>query len=177
MTVLRILEYPDPRLKTVARKVTNINDAKVQKDIDDMLETLLKTPHCGGLAATQLDIKDPYYIFVFFDNDENSTPICVVNAEIIDTQGEVFEDEGCMSVYPNHIRASVTRPKKTKIKCLDRHGKEHELERDGYLAKLFVHETDHLDGKVYIDHLSTLKRGMIDKKITKVIKGNSLKKE
>lgn len=162
-------------MKTVAKKVIDINDVKVQKDIDNMLETLLKTPHCGGLAATQLDIKDPYYIFVFFDDDANSTPICAVNAEILEMQGEIFEDEGCMSVYPNHIRASVTRPKKTKIKYLDRYGKEHELERGGYLAKLFVHETDHLNGKVYIDHLSSLKRSMVDKKIMKVIKGNKLR--
>lgn len=170
MTVLKILEYPNPRLKTVAKRVDNVLDANVQKDIDDMLETLLHTPHCGGLAATQVDIQDPYRMFVFFDSEDQNAAKHVINPEILETTGEVFEEEGCMSVYPNHIHASVKRPAQTKIKFIDRQGNPCELTRGGYLAKLFIHEIDHLNGKLYIDHLQPLKRKMTDKKIDKVLR-------
>lgn len=172
MSVLRILNYPDPRLKTVAEKVENIHDPDVQKMIDDMLETLLNTPHCGGLAATQLDIEHPKQIFVFYDFDESdlSKPqvaTVVVNPEIISTEGEVFEEEGCMSVYPDFIQAKVKRPAKTHMRALDRHGNVVEYTRTGYLAKNFMHETDHLNGKLYIDHLKPVKRSVVDGKILK----------
>jgi peptide deformylase len=169
MTVLRILDYPDPRLKTVAPVVEDVHQPEIQQMIDDMLETLLKTPRCGGLAATQLDIAKPKRIFVFYDsNDSQSNPTCVVNPEIISTTGEVFEEEGCMSVYCEEVSAKLKRPQRTKIKCINRDGQAMELERDGYLAKLFVHECDHLNGKLYIDYLLPLKRRMVDKKVTKL---------
>jgi peptide deformylase len=170
MAILRILEYPDPRLEKVAKVVTDVFDIKVQKDVDDMLETLLNTPHCGGLAATQVDIRDPFRIFVFFDSDDRSSATCIINPEIVETIGEVLEEEGCMSVYPRYIQAPVKRPAQTKINYIDREGNACELIRDGYLAKLFVHEIDHLNGKLYIDHLSSLKRKMTNKKIDKVIR-------
>ncbi|OGT30880.1 MAG: peptide deformylase [Gammaproteobacteria bacterium RIFCSPHIGHO2_12_FULL_35_23] len=181
MAVLRILNYPDPRLKTVAEPVTDINDPIVQQMIADMLETLVNTPHCGGLAATQLDIQNPKRIFVFYDffEDKNSkeTPTVVINPEIVNTEGEVFEQEGCMSVYPNEILAAILRPARTHMRGLDRHGKPIEFIREGYLAKNFMHEVDHLNGKLYIDHLKPLKRTMLDKKIKKVRTDHAKQKE
>lgn len=177
MSIYRILQYPDPRLKTVAPPVENINDEHVQTMIHSMYETLLNTEHCGGLAATQLDIKNPLRIFVFYDFDEsdieNQTARIVVNPEIVKTEGEVFEPEGCMSVCPNNLHVPVKRPALTTMKAIDEHGNPIELTRGGYLAKLFVHEVDHLNGKVYIDHLKPVKRQMINKKIDKLLKKTS----
>ena len=175
MAILDILKYPDPRLKTKAPAVDDIKSAEVQSMIQDMLETLIQTEHCGGLAATQLDIKNPRRIFVYNDFDEanpsaGSKPLVIVNPEILETEGEVYEPEGCMSVYPNAIQALVKRPAKTTIRALDQFGTVLEITRTGYLAKLFQHEVDHLNGTVYIDHLKPLKRQMVDKKIEKVIK-------
>lgn len=169
MTTLRILDYPDPRLKKVAKPVTDFSDANVQRDLDDLLETMANTKHCGGLAATQVDIKDPYRMFVFYDADDSkSDAVYIINPEIVEMTGQVDEEEGCMSVYPQYIHAHVHRPAETTIKGFDREGKPVEMTRDGYLAKLFVHEVDHLNGMVYIDHLTPLKRKMIDKKIKKI---------
>jgi peptide deformylase len=171
MTILRVLDYPDPRLKTVAEPVTDINDPEVQQMISDMLETLENTPNCGGLAASQLDITNPKRIFVFYDFIESegtpAVPTCVVNPEIVHAEGEVFEEEGCMSVYPNYIQAKVMRPAMTHMRALDRHGKPVEYIRSGYLAKNFMHEIDHLNGKLYIDHLKPVKRTMVNGKIAK----------
>ncbi|PIQ43430.1 MAG: peptide deformylase [Gammaproteobacteria bacterium CG11_big_fil_rev_8_21_14_0_20_46_22] len=174
MSTYRILDYPDPRLKTVAQKVDDINAPHVQEMIHNMLETLENTDHCGGLAATQLDIEKPLRIFVYYDyeNDDPSNQVArvIVNPEIVKTEGEVNEQEGCMSVYPDHIHAAVKRPALTTMKALNEKGETIELARGGYLAKLFIHEVDHLEGKVYIDHLKPLKRAMLDKKIAKLRK-------
>src|SRR3990167_3853897 len=128
MAILRILTYPDPRLKTVAKPV---NDFKENKN----------TPPIAAL---------------------------MINPEIIKTEGEVQEQEGCMSVYPSEILATVTRPACTHMRGFDRHGNTIEFIREGYLAKLFIHELDHLNGKLYIDHLKPLKRTMVNKKIKKI---------
>lgn len=174
MSIYSILQYPNPRLKTVAPAVEDIHAPHVQTMIHNMLETLNHTEHCGGLAATQLDIEHPLRIFVYYDyeNDDHSTQVAraIINPEIIKTEGEVFEEEGCMSVYPDHIHAAVTRPAFTTMKAMNEKGESIELTRGGYLAKLFIHEVDHLNGKVYIDHLKPLKRQLLDKKITKLRK-------
>ncbi len=181
MTLLAILQYPDPRLKTVAAPVEDVHAPETKTMISDMLETLEKTEHCGGLAATQLDIAHPQQIFVFYDYDEaepeKRTPMVVINPKIIKTEGAVLEEEGCMSVHPNHIQAKITRPAFTTIEALDSQGLRMELTRGGYLAKLFVHEIDHLQGKVFIDHLKPLKRKMVDEKIKKVLKLKSLQEK
>lgn len=174
MSILRILDYPDPRLKNQAKSVMNVSDVEVQTMIQNMLETLKNTEHCGGLAATQLDIKEPLQIFVYYDyendNPENARPRVAVNPEIISTEGEVVEPEGCMSVYPDYIHASVKRPQQTTMRALDENGEIFELTRGGYLAKLFVHEVDHLQGQLYIDRLKPMKRSLLDKKIQKLRK-------
>lgn len=171
-TVLTILDYPDPRLKLVAKLIEDVCQPVFQRAFDDMLETLQKTPHCGGLAWSQLDIPylpDPYRAFVFYDaNESQSNPTCIINPEIVETSGEVFEEEGCMSVFCDQVSAKVKRPQWTKIRGIDREGQPIVFERDGYLAKLFVHECDHLNGKLYIDYLLPLKRRMVDRKVAKV---------
>jgi peptide deformylase len=174
MTVLRILNYPDPRLKYVAGVVQDVKDPAVQSMLDDMLETLEKTESCGGLAACQLDIAKPLRIFVYWDFDETN-PISqtidyFINPEIVSTEGDVFEKEGCMSVYCDNINEAVYRPKKTTLRGIDREGNVVEKTREGYLAKLYIHETDHLNGKLFIDHLKPLKRKMVDRKIEKIRK-------
>lgn len=167
MTILTILEYPDPRLKTVARRV-EVFDERIQKIIDDMFETHYATENCAALAATQLDIVGPPFITVIDFSAEKNQPLCLVNAEIIEREGEHTEVEGCMSVYPSAIQDKVTRAEKIKVKALDRDGKPIEFSADGFMAKCIQHELDHLNGKVYLDHLSKLKRQLIEKKIAKV---------
>lgn len=171
MTFLRTLMYPDPRLKTVAEPVEDIQDPHVQTMIADMMETLQGTERCGGFAATQLDIQNPKRIFVFWDfiEDGGEPPVarCVVNPEIIHMEGEVLEEEGCMSVYPDYIQAKVPRPAMTRIRALDPEGNPVEYTRTGYLAKLFQHEIDHLNGKLYIDYLKPVKRSLLNEKISK----------
>lgn len=179
MTILKILDYPNPRLKNRAARVDDISNHSVQSMIQDMLDTLKNTEQCGGLAATQLDIKDPLQIFVYYDveddNPDDAQACVAVNPEIVSTEGEVVEPEGCMSVYPDYIQASVKRPEKTTMRAMDENGETFESTRDGYLAKLFIHEVDHLQGRLYIDHLKPVKRNMLDKKIQKLRK--KLKKQ
>ncbi len=172
MTLLKILNYPDIRLKNVAKKVINVKEKRVQQMLDDMIDTLKNTPKCGGLASTQLDIIDPYRIFVFYEIQEDniSTINYIINPEIVEVIGSIYEKEGCMSVYPDYIQAKVKRPTKTTIKGINREGTIITMTRHDYLAKLFIHETDHLNGKLYIDHLSSVKRNLIEIKITKARK-------
>jgi peptide deformylase len=172
MALLKILNYPDPRLYTKAQKVDNVNDPFIQNIINDMLETLLNTERCGGLAATQLDIKNPPYITVIYLPADEKRPVCLVNPEILSMEGEVQEQEGCMSVYPNDIQCTVKRPVKVKARAFDRYGQTIELEVEGYEAKLIQHEIDHLNGKLYIDRLSPFKRQLVDKKIRKLLKSS-----
>ena len=161
----KILQYPDPRLKTKATPVTDFGDASLQKMIDRMLETLANTEDCGGLAATQLDIVDPKRITVIY---WENTPTCLVNPEIVTQEGEMNEPEACMSVYPAYINHKIKRSAKVTVKAHDRDGKEFKLTGEDYYAKLLQHEIDHLDGIVYIDHLSRIKRSRIEQKIQKV---------
>lgn len=167
MTILKILDYPNPRLKTVAKRV-EVFDDRIKKIIDDMFETHYAAQNCAALAATQLDIIDPPAITVIDFSPEKNQPLCLVNAEIIEREGEDTEVEGCMSVYPDAIHDKVTRAEKIKVRALDRNGKPLEFVADGFMAKCIQHELDHLNGKVFLDHLSVLKRRMIEKKIVKV---------
>lgn len=169
MTKLAILQYPDVRLHKKAAWVKDINEPRIQKIIDDMLETLHATEHCAGLAATQLDIVDPPRITVINHPDKPGEVLCLVNLEIVEKSGESLEPEGCMSVRPSDIHAKVARAAKIKAKALDRAGKELEFEVTGFLAQCLQHEADHLDGMLYIDRLSTLKKSMLKKKIEKML--------
>ena len=168
MTMLRILQYPDPRLKTKASPVANVHDARIQRIIDDMFETLYNTAHCAGLAATQLDIKNPPRITVIDLSSTKNEPLCLINPHIVERQGIAYEPEGCMSVYPDILKNAVKRAERVTAKALDRAGNPIEIDTGEFLAKCIQHEVDHLNGILYIDHLSPLKRNILDKKVTKL---------
>lgn len=169
MGIVRILDYPDPRLKTVAEAVSDFNE-EITQMIDDMFETHYAQTNCAALACTQLDFDKPKRITVIDYSDDKNEPLCLINPEIVAREGEQFELEGCMSVYPSHIHAKVKRAKWIKVKALDRHGKPIEFEAEDYFAKCIQHELDHLDGMLFLDRLKPVKRKMLETKIRQVRK-------
>jgi len=161
MALLPILEYPDPRLRTKAKPVTLVDDA-LRELIDDMFETMYAAPGVG-LAATQVD---RHLRFMVIDISENhDDPRVFVNPEIVARDGAQVYQEGCLSV-PG-IFADVTRADTVRVRAQDRHGETFELAADGLLAVCIQHEIDHLDGKVFVDYLSPLKREMVRRKLEK----------
>lgn len=164
MACLTILEYPDPRLKRIALRVENF-DANIQQVIDDMFETRYATPNCAALAATQLDLDPAWHITVIDLSENNDSPLCLVNGEIVHSEGLQNELEGCMSVFPKHIHETVKRAYKITVKAQDRRGIPFEFEAEGYLAKCVQHELDHLNGKLYIDRIPTFKLDKIKQKV------------
>jgi len=165
MTIIKILQYPDKRLKRIGVRVENFDE--VQKVIDDMFETRYATDSCAALAATQLDLEIPWFITVIDLSKNNNEPLCLVNAEIIEREGEQNEYEGCMSVYPNFIHEKVKRDMKIRVKAQDRHGNPIDMVAEGYLAKCIQHEIDHLNGGLYIDRLPKIKLERIARKVKK----------
>ena len=162
MAVLEILEFPDPRLRTEAKPVASVTDA-TRRLIDDMFETMYQAPGIG-LAATQVNVHER--IVVIDLSEEQTEPRVFINPEIevIDpTLGEY--DEGCLSV-PGFYE-TVNRPQKVVVKALDRQGETFSRELEGLLAICLQHEIDHLDGKLFVDYLSPLKRQRIRKKLEK----------
>ena len=166
MAVVKILQYPDKRLRTKGEKVTDFGP-ETQKMIDDMFETHYAAINCAALACTQLDFAEPKHITVIDFSPEKNQPLCLVNGEIIERSGEMIEDEGCMSV-PGNTFEPVQRAAKIKVRAQDRHGKSLEFEAEGFMAKCIQHELDHLDGKLFIDHLSKLKRARIHQRLVKL---------
>ena len=163
MAIIRILQYPDPRLQTQAEPV-DVFDAELQQVIDDMFETHYNTENCAALAATQLDFERPKSITVIDFSREKNEPLCLVNPEIIWRSEELLDEaEGCMSV-PGGIYEKVGRSLKIKVKAQDRHGKFFEMDAEGFMSKCIQHEVDHLRGKIFIDHLSRLKRQRVDRR-------------
>jgi peptide deformylase len=170
MPTIAILKYPDKRLGTKATPVTDFNDKALQNIVDDMLETLHNTNNCAGLAATQLDIINPQRITVIYDYREQQptkeTALCLINPEIIAREGESNDPEGCMSITGG-IYEPVSRSARVLVKAFNRHGELFEIEGEGFMAKLMQHEIDHLNGIIFIDHFSKLKRQRVDKKFFK----------
>lgn len=167
MAIIKILQYPDSRLRTKAEKVTDFGP-EIQKIIDDMFETHYDADNCAALAATQLDFQNPKHITVIDFSEEKNQPLCLVNAEIIDKSGTETSPEGCMSVADGGgAYEKVTRAAKIRVKAQDRFGKPLEFEADGFMAKCIQHELDHLNGKIFLDHLSQLKRNRIKSRIEK----------
>lgn len=161
MALLPILEYPDPRLRTKAQPVRDVDDS-LRQLIDDMFETMYAAPGVG-LAATQVD---RHLRFMVIDvSDEKNDPRVFINPEILSRTGAQVYQEGCLSV-PG-IYADVTRADTVRVRALDRRGDVFELETDGLLAVCIQHEIDHLDGKVFVDYLSPLKREMVRRKLEK----------
>ncbi len=173
MALIRILQYPDPRLKTQAKKVEQFDDPKIQQIIDDMFETHYAADNCAALAATQLDLIDPPHITVIDFSTTKDQPLCLINGEVIAREGEHSEEEGCMSVGCDlgiGVYEKVSRPAKISVKAFDRHGKRLEFEAEGFMAKCIQHELDHLNGMIFLDHLSNLKRRRLEKKLDKLKK-------
>jgi peptide deformylase len=161
MAILDILHFPDTRLRNVAKPVAQVDDS-VRKLIDDMFETMYQAPGIG-LAAIQ--VNHPRRVIVVDISEERNQPLALVNPEILDRQGEEEMDEGCLSV-PG-VYEKVQRAERVRVRALDRDGKSFEMEVDGLLAVCIQHEIDHLDGKLFVDYLSNLKRQRIRKKLEK----------
>ncbi|MCL5260066.1 MAG: peptide deformylase [Gammaproteobacteria bacterium] len=169
MAILKIIQYPNPLLKRKAYRVKDVKDPRVQQIIADMIETLAHTSNCAALAATQLAIDIPPSITVINSPVNPGEVICLVNPEIISASGKVSDVEGCMSVYPAEINAVVERSQKVQVKAQDRTGELIEFIAEDYFARCIQHELDHLNGMLYIDRLSPLKKSRFLKKITKLL--------
>jgi peptide deformylase len=169
MAILEILHFPDPRLRTRAHPVQAVDDS-VRRLVDDMFETMYAAPGIG-LAAMQ--VNDPRRVVVIDVSEDRSQPRCFINPEVIARDGEEEMEEGCLSV-PG-VYEAVRRAERIRVRALDRDGNPFELDADGLLAVCIQHEIDHLDGKLFVDYLSTLKRQRIRKKLEKDGRGTSVK--
>jgi len=161
MTCLTILEFPDPRLRTRATPVAAV-DGSLRELIDDMLETMYAAKGIG-LAATQVDVHQR--VLVMDVSEERNVPRAYINPEILSRDGVETSQEGCLSV-PGYYD-DVERAARIRVRALDRDGKPFEEDLDGLLAICVQHEIDHLDGKLFVDYLSELKRQRVRKKIEK----------
>jgi peptide deformylase len=166
MSILNILRYPDPRLHKVAKPVSAF-DPRLQQLVADMAETMYEAPGVG-LAATQVDVHEQVIVI---DITETKDALQVfINPEIIWASEELqVYDEGCLSV-PG-VYDGVERPAKVRVRALDASGEQFELDADGLLAVCIQHEMDHLQGKVFVEYLSPLKRNRIKSKMVKEIRG------
>ena len=168
MPKLDILRFPDPKLQTVAKPVKDI-DARIKNLIADMLETMYDANGIG-LAATQVDVHER--LVVIDTSEERDEPIVLINPEITwMSEARVKGDEGCLSV-PG-IYDGVERATQVKVKALDEHGQERTIEAEGLLAVCIQHELDHLMGKVFVEHLSPLKRNRIKTKLLKALRDDA----
>ncbi len=161
MALLPVLHYPDPRLRRKAEPVGQVDDA-LRKLVDDMFETMYEAPGIG-LAAVQVDVCKR--LIVVDISEDRTAPICLINPVIEDAAGHQKTDEGCLSV-PG-VYEPVERAGRIRVRALDRDGKPLELEADGLLAVCIQHEVDHLDGKLFVDYLTEIKRQRIRKKLEK----------
>ena len=161
MARLEILEYPDPRLRTVARPVESV-DPELRRLIDDMLDTMYEASGIG-LAATQVDVHRRLLVLDVSESRDQGRVL--VNPEILERGGEQRCEEGCLSVP--EVQAEVTRAEWVKVRALDREGNAFEHEAHGLEAVCIQHEIDHLDGKLFVDYLSPIKRERLRKKLLK----------
>jgi len=161
MALLNILHFPDPRLRKKATAITKVTD-DIRQLADDMLETMYDAPGVG-LAAVQINVQKR--LVVIDTSEDKSAPLVFINPEIINTQGEREHEEGCLSVPEAY--ELVTRADTVRVKALDRDGNPFELDADELLATCIQHEIDHLDGKLFVDYLSNLKRQRIKKRLEK----------
>ena len=161
--ILDILKYPDKRLRTIAKPVVSV-DETIRQQVKDMFETMYEAPGIG-LAATQVNFHQR--IIVIDISDQCNEPICLINPEVIEKSGEIQWEEGCLSVpdyYENVIRAN-----EIKIQALNQNGETFELEASEMLSVCIQHEIDHLDGILFVDHLSKLKQKRLKKKTEKKV--------
>ncbi len=161
MALLTILHYPDPRLRIHARPITAVG-VETRRLIADLLETMYAAPGIG-LAATQVGLDQRLIVVDVSEN--NDAPCAFINPEILARDGKEKSQEGCLSV-PG-VFEEVERAERIRVRALDRDGKRVEFDADGLLAVCIQHEIDHLDGKLFVDYLSELKRLRIRKKLEK----------
>ncbi|WNO09164.1 peptide deformylase [Teredinibacter sp. KSP-S5-2] len=162
MAILKILEFPDPRLRNVAQPVTEVDDS-IRQLIDDMFETMYDAPGVG-LAATQVNVHKR--VVVIDTSEDKSEPLVFINPKIEILDETLFDyEEGCLSV-PGFYE-EVTRPRHVRVTALNRNGETFTIEPEGLLAVCIQHEADHLDGKLFVDYLSNMKRSRIRKKLEK----------
>ena len=164
MAILPILEFPDPRLRTKAVAVDpeQVADRDFQTLLDDMFETMYAAPGIG-LAASQVDLHQRFMVIDV--SEEKTDPQVFINPQILSMDGEQVYQEGCLSV-PG-IFADVTRADRIEVRFIGRDGKSQQMQADSLLAVCIQHEMDHLDGKLFVDYLSPLKREMVRKKLAK----------
>ncbi len=164
MALLEILRFPDQRLRTEAKLVENVNQ-EIQQIVEDMFETMYDAPGIG-LAATQVNIHQQ--IITIDLSEQKNEPLCLINPKILKAEGTEKSEEGCLSVPAYY--AEVERSERVTIQALNQQGELFELEADGLLAVCIQHEMDHLQGKLFVDYLSPLKRQRLLKKIEKLAK-------
>lgn len=167
MALLPIIIAPDARLKVTCDPVENV-DAHIVTLLDDMLDTMYAAPGLG-LAAPQVDVQKRLLVVDVSRDPDNRDPKFLINPELLEASEELFKyEEGCLSL-PEHY-AEVERPAKIKVRYLDRDGKAREMEAEDILATVIQHEMDHLDGVLFVDHISSLKRSLIIRKLRKTKK-------
>jgi len=166
MTILKILTYPDPRLYKIAKPVKKIN--KLHKDLIKNMTHTMYDSNGIGLAATQVDFHER--IIVIDISEEKNNLIVLINPDILERTGSQVYQEGCLSVP--QVFEKVERSEKIKGKAVDQDGKYFDFEADGLLSVCIQHEIDHLDGKVFVDYLSSLKKNRIKSKLIKAQKRN-----
>jgi peptide deformylase len=161
-----IVKFGNPVLEKPAEKVIVFDD-ELQKLIEDMFESMYAA-HGVGLAAPQIGISRRIAVIDVTFKEDPKAKLVLINPEIIHTEGKHSQSEGCLSIP--EFRENVSRPSKVTVRAQDGHGKVYEKTGEELLARAFLHETDHLNGKLYISHLSALKRDFIKRKIRKLIK-------
>lgn len=167
MALLNILEFPDPRLRKIATPVDNIT-AKLASLADDMLETMYTAPGIG-LAASQVNVHKR--LLVIDISEDKNQPLILFNPEIRVREGEIVTDEGCLSV-PGYYEP-VVRAEQISISAINRDGNPYTMDAQGLLAVCIQHEIDHLDGKLFVDYISPVKRQLIRKRLVKAHRQNS----
>lgn len=168
MALLDILHFPDPRLRQVCEPVAQVDDS-IRQLIDDMFETMYDAPGIG-LAAIQVNVHKR--VLVTDVSEDESEPLVFINPQIIEADGHEVMQEGCLSV-PGFYE-EVERAERIKVRALDRNGETFEMACDGLQAVCIQHEIDHLDGKLFVDYISPLKRNRIQKKLEKLKKQGAL---
>ena len=166
MAVLPICKYGDPVLRNRAQEITEITP-ELNRLIDDMVDTMYAAPGVG-LAANQVGVSRRLMLIDLSVGDDPSQLHVFINPEIVETRGEIEEEEGCLSI-PDFVEI-VTRPEWLRVKYLDREGQEQEMEAEGLMARAVCHEIDHLDGTLFIDYLRGLKKERVLKRIQKVVR-------
>ena len=169
MSKYRILQFPEDNdlLRRTGVKVTDFGP-ELQTIIDNMFETLHSSEGGAALAATQLDIPNAPFVTIIDCPPETKEPLCLINAEIIEKDGETKLKEACMSINSRRgkmVSAAVPRAEKIVVKFQDREGKESTITEEGFMAKCIQHELDHLHGVLYVDYFKGLKRQMLERKI------------